>query len=358
VSSTTSVPLSILDLAPVPSGSTVGDALRNSIDLVGRVEALGYNRYWVAEHHNMPGIASSPAVLLAHLAMVTSTIRLGSGGVMLPNHAPLAIAEQFGMLEAVHSGRIDLGLGRAPGTDQLTARALRVSRGFPGVTPGGDDFPQRFAELRAFFEGTFPDDHPYARIQAVPGLGNQPAYWLLGSSDFGAQMAGQLGLPFTFAHHFATGGTDIALDAYRSSFEVSPTLSRPYSMIGVSVVCAESESHAQFLAGASALGFLWLRMGRPSRMPTPEEARDYPYSVQERAFVEQRLRSAVIGTPDQVKEQLEELVRVYSVDELMITTAVHSHADRVRSFELLADVWGLTPRQPKRLEPSTLHSVA
>ncbi len=346
----TSIPLSILDLAPVPSGSTVGDALRNSIDLVGRVEALGYNRYWVAEHHNMPGIASSsPAVLLAHLAMASSTIRLGSGGVMLPNHAPLAIAEQFGMLEAVHSGRIDLGLGRAPGTDQLTARALRGTR-----LAESDDFPQRFAELRAFFEGTFPDDHPYARIQAVPGLGNQPAYWLLGSSDFGAQMAGQLGLPFTFAHHFATGGTDIALDAYRSSFTPSLTLSHPYSMIGVSVVCAESESHARFLAGASALGFLWLRMGRPSRMPTPEEARDYPYSVQERAFVEQRLRSAVIGTPLQVREQLEQLAQTYEVSELMITTAVHSHADRVRSFELLADAWGLTPQ----LGPSTLHSVA
>jgi luciferase family oxidoreductase group 1 len=356
VSLPNSMPLSILDLAPVPSGSTVGDALRNSIDLVGRVEALGYNRYWVAEHHNMPGIASSsPAVLLAHLAMASSTIRLGSGGVMLPNHAPLAIAEQFGMLDALHTGRIDLGLGRAPGTDQLTARALRVSRGIQGVAPGGDDFPQRFAELRAFFEGTFPDDHPYARIQAVPGLGNQPAYWLLGSSDFGAQMAGQLGLPFTFAHHFATGGTDIALDAYRSSFTPSPTLSQPYSMIGVSVVCAESESHAQFLAGASALGFLWLRMGRPSRMPTPEEARDYPYSVQERAFVEQRLRSAVIGTPSQVREQLESLVQTYDVSELMITTAVHSHADRVRSFELLADAWGLTPRQ---IGSSTPHTVA
>jgi luciferase family oxidoreductase group 1 len=347
------VPLSILDLAPVSSGSTVGDALRNSIDLVARVEALGYNRYWVAEHHNMPGIASSaPAVLLAHLAMASSTIRLGSGGVMLPNHAPLAIAEQFGMLEAVHSGRIDLGLGRAPGTDQLTARALRGTR-----LAESDDFPQRFAELRAFFEGTFPDEHPYARIQAVPGLGNQPAYWLLGSSDFGAQLAGQLGLPFTFAHHFATGGTDLALEAYHSTFTPSQTLANPYSMIGVSVVCAETESHARFLAGASALGFLWLRTGRPSRMPTPEEARDYPYSVQERAFVEQRLRSAVIGTPLQVKEQLEELVSTYKVNELMITTAVHSHADRVRSFELLADAWGLAPRITEQRQ-SALHSVA
>jgi luciferase family oxidoreductase group 1 len=345
------VPLSILDLAPVASGSSVGDALRNSIDLVQRAEALGYNRYWVAEHHNMPGIASSaPAVLLAHLAMTTSSIRLGSGGVMLPNHAPLAIAEQFGMLEAVHSGRIDLGLGRAPGTDQLTARALRGTR-----LAESDDFPQRFAELRAFFEGTFPDEHPYARIQAVPGLGNQPAYWLLGSSDFGAQLAGHLGLPFTFAHHFGTGGTDLALEAYNSTFTPSPTLAKPYSMIGVSVVCAETESHARFLAGASALGFLWLRMGRPSRMPTPEEARDYSYSAQERAFVEQRLRGAVIGTPDQVREKLDELLSVHGVSELMITTAVHSHADRVKSFELTAAACGVTPRSAAS---ATLHSVA
>lgn len=340
MASVTSIPLSILDLAPVSSGSSVGDALRNSIALVRRAEELGFNRYWVAEHHAMPGIASSaPAVLLAHLAMATSSIRLGSGGVMLPNHAPLAIAEQFGMLQAIHGPRIDLGLGRAPGTDQVTARALRGTR-----LAESDDFPQRFAELLAFFNGTFPDQHPYARITAVPGLGNQPAIWLLGSSDFGAQMAGQLGLPFSFAHHFGTGGTELALEAYRSTFTPSAVLTEPYSIIGVSVVCAESESRARFLGAASALGFLWLRLGRPSAMPTPEEARDYPYTAQERAFVEQRLRSAVIGTPSQVREQLDELLRIHRVDELMITTSVHSHEDRVRSFELLADVWELAPR--------------
>ena len=350
----TRVPLSILDLAPVPSGSLVGDALRNSITLVQRAEELGYNRYWVAEHHSMPGIASSsPAVLLAHLAMATSTIRLGSGGVMLPNHAPLAIAEQFGMLEAIHGPRIDLGLGRAPGTDQVTARALRGTR-----LAESDDFPQRFAELRAFFNGSFPTDHPYARITAVPGLGNEPAYWLLGSSDFGAQMAGQLGLPFSFAHHFGTGGTELALETYRSTFSPSVVLDEPYSMIGVSVVCAQTESHARFLAAASALGFLWLRLGRPSQMPTPEEARDYPYTVQERAFIEQRLRSAVIGSPTQVCEQLDELVRIHNVNELMITTAVHSHEDRTRSFELVADAWGLTPRtNVKRRDVSELPSI-
>ena len=335
----TSLRLSVLDLAPVPSGSTVGDALRCSLDLARQTERLGYNRFWVAEHHNMAGIASSsPAVLLAHLAMATSTIRLGSGGVMLPNHAPLAIAEQFGMLEALHLGRIDLGLGRAPGTDGMTARALRGNRLIES-----DDFSGRFAELISFFDGTFAPDHPYARISAVPGNGNKPAIWILGSSDFGAQFAGQRGLPFTFAHHFGTGGTEAALEVYRRSFMPSPTLIAPYSMIGVSVVCAETEEHARFLARASALGFLWLRQGRPSRMPTPEQARDYECSAAEAAFIDDRLERAVIGTPAQVRQQLDALVERHGVHELMITTSVHAHADRVASFEMLADAWSQAP---------------
>ena len=317
----------------------MGDALRCSLDLARQTERLGYNRFWVAEHHNMAGIASSsPAVLLAHLAMATSTIRLGSGGVMLPNHAPLAIAEQFGMLEALHLGRIDLGLGRAPGTDGMTARALRGNRLIES-----DDFSGRFAELISFFDGTFAPDHPYARISAVPGNGNKPAIWILGSSDFGAQFAGQRGLPFTFAHHFGTGGTEAALDAYRRSFMASPTLIAPYSMIGVSVVCAETEERARFLARASALGFLWLRQGRPSRMPTPEQARDYECSAAEAAFIDARLERAVIGTPAQVRQQLDALVERHRVHELMITTSVHAHADRVASFEMLADAWSQAP---------------
>ncbi len=343
----TSLRLSVLDLAPVSSGATVGDALRASIDLVRHVEQLGFHRYWVAEHHNMAGIASSsPAVLLAHLAMATSSIRLGSGGVMLPNHAPLAIAEQFGMLEALHPGRVDLGLGRAPGTDGMTARALRGNRLIES-----DDFTARFAELTSFFDGSFPADHPYARITAVPGLGNMPSIWILGSSDFGAQFAGQRGLPFSFAHHFGTGGTELALDAYRRTFQPSAELSEPYSMIGVSVVCAETREHAQFLARASALGFLWLRQGRPSRMPTPEQARDYEYSTAEAAFIEDRLRSAVIGTPSEVRNQLNALVQRHEVNELMITTSVHAHADRVASFELLADACSVVSAGPLQARP-------
>jgi luciferase family oxidoreductase group 1 len=325
--------LSVLDLSPVSSGSTVGDALHASISLARHVEQLGFHRYWVAEHHNMPGIASSsPAVLIAHLAMATSTMRLGSGGVMLPNHAPLAIAEQFGMLEALHPGRIDLGLGRAPGTDGTTARALRGTR-----LAEADDFPARLSELFAFFEDSFPSTHPYARISAVPGAGHLPKVWMLGSSDFGAQAAGQLGLPFSFAHHFGMGGTEMALAIYREHFRPSEFLDAPYAMIGVPVVCAGSEEEARYLAGASALGFLRLRQGRPSKMPSPEEAAAADYSVAEREFIDQRLANAVLGTPDAVRTQLESLSATYGVDELMLTTSTHSPADRERSFSLVAE---------------------
>ena len=331
------VRFSVLDLSPVSSGSSVGDALRSSMALATRADALGYNRYWVAEHHNMPGIASSsPAVLLAHLAMVTSRIRLGSGGVMLPNHAPLAIAEQFGMLEAIHPGRVDLGIGRAPGTDPLTARALRGTR-----LAESDDFVARLGELFAFFRGSFPADHPYSRIVAVPGEGSEPAIWILGSSDFGAQLAGQLGLPYSFAHHFAMGGTELALNAYREHFVSGGQLDAPYAMIGVGVVCAPTEAEARFLAGASALSFLRLRQGRPGRMPTPEEAATYDYSAAERSMIDSRLEQTVIGSPEQVAEQLFALAERVGVDELMITTSTHNPAHRIRSFELVARAVGL-----------------
>jgi luciferase family oxidoreductase group 1 len=314
--------LSVLDLAPVSSGSSVGDALRNSIDLAQRLEALGYHRHWVAEHHGMPGVASSsPAVLLAHLAMATSSIRLGSGGVMLPNHAPLAIAEQFGMLEAINPGRMDLGLGRAPGTDPQTARALRGTR-----LHESEDFMARIGELIGFLDG----------IRAVPGAGNMPALWMLGSSDWGAAVAGDMGLPYAFAHHFGTGGTEIALHTYRTQFVPSRFGEKPYTMIGVQVVCAETEEHARYLARASAVGFLRLRQGRPTTMPSPDVAAASALSAAENAFVEERLNSAVIGDPTQVRARLEGLINRYGVDELMLTTATHAHADRIRSFELVA----------------------
>jgi luciferase family oxidoreductase group 1 len=327
-----SVPLSVLDLAPVPSGSTSADALRNSLDLARHVEQLGYSRYWVAEHHNMPGIASSaPAVLIGHIADATSTLRVGSGGVMLPNHAPLVIAEQFGMLEALHPGRIDLGIGRAPGTDPLTASALR------GVAEvSADGFPRELGELLAFFDGDFPAEHPLGRIHAVPARGNVPAFWLLGSSDYSAQVAGYLGLPFAFAHHFSPDNTLPALAAYRSVFRPSAVLHEPYVLIAAAVVCAETDARAEWLAGPSALSFLRVRTGRPGLLPTPEEAAAYPYNPAEQAFIANRQKHQIIGSPDSVQRGLAELVDRTHADELMLTTVVHDHADRLRSYELVA----------------------
>jgi luciferase family oxidoreductase group 1 len=332
--------LSVLDLAVVGEGSSPAEALRRSIELAVEVERLGYGRYWVAEHHNMPGIASSaPAVLLAHAASATSTIRVGSGGVMLPNHAPLVIAEQFGMLEALHPGRVDLGLGRAPGTDPGTARALR--RSAAAVTNGGEDFPAQVVELLGYFTGSFPDDHPSRHITAVPGLGYQPDLWLLGSSDFSAQMAGLLGLPFSFAHHFAAQGTLPALAAYRASFRPSDALDRPYAMLGVSVICAETDDEARRLAKPGALAFLRLRQGRPGRYPSPEEAEAYQPTPAERHAIDGWTASHVVGSPATVRRQLDELVARTGADELMLTTMTHSPDDRVRSYRLVADELGL-----------------
>ena len=322
-----STPFSVLDLAPVATGSTVAEALRNSVDLARQVERLGYRRHWVAEHHNMPGIASSaPAVLIAHLASVTTTLRVGSGGVMLPNHQPLVIAEQFGMLEALHPGRIDLGIGRAPGTDQITAHALRRS-----FDPAADDLPVQLRELLAFFSGAVP------RITAVPGAGNMPAIWLLGSSDFSARLAGELGLPFSFAHHFMPQNTLPALDIYRRYFTPSATLAEPFVMVGVAVVCAETDEQARWLHGPAKLSFLRLRAGRPSTLPSPEEADAYGYSPDERAFVESWTASHVVGSPAAVHEGLLELQERTAADELILTTNVYEHTDRIRSYELIAE---------------------
>ncbi len=336
------IPLSVLDLAPVAEGSTPGDALRNSLDLAPRVEKLGYTRYWVAEHHNMPGIASSaPAVLLAHIGSVTSTIRIGSGGVMLPNHSSLVIAEQFGMLEALHPGRVDLGIGRAPGSDQLTARALRRIH-----LPGRDaeDFPAQLVELFGYFDGAWPEGHPYAQITATPGRDNKPAIWMLGSSDFGAEVAGYLGLPYSFAHHFSGQNTMAAIQTYRETFRPGGAIDKPYLALGVNVVCAETEEHAKWLASSGSLSFVRLRSGRPGRFPSPEEAAAHEYTPFEQALLDERTSSQVIGDPASVKAQLADLVQRTGADELIITTMVHDHAERVRSYQLVAAATGLEPR--------------
>jgi luciferase family oxidoreductase group 1 len=320
------IPLSVLDLAPVATGSTVEQALRNSLELAQHAERLGYQRHWVAEHHNMPGIASSaPAVLIAHLASVTKTIRVGSGGVMLPNHQPLVVAEQFGMLEALHPDRIDLGIGRAPGTDQITAYALR--RAFDPVT---DDLPTLLTELLAFFQGTFP------RVTAVPGAGQMPAIWLLGSSDFSARLAGELGLPFSFAHHFMPQNTEPALEIYRRHFTPSPWLREPYAMVGVAVVCAETDEEAHRLHGSARLSFLRLRTGHPSTLPSPEEAAEFEYTEDQRSFVDSWTASHVVGSPATVRAGLDELQQRMRADELILTTNVYDHSARLRSYELVA----------------------
>ena len=324
------VPLSVLDLSPVPSDSTPGKALQATIDLAVRTEKLGFRRFWVAEHHNMPGIASSaPPVLIGHIAAATESIRVGSGGVMLPNHASLVVAEQFGMLEALHPGRIDLGIGRAPGTDRVTAAALGHRN--------PDDFPRYLTDLIGFLTGRWPEKHPYAALTATPSGEVPPELWLLGSSGYSAQVAGALGLPFAFAHHFAPANTLPALALYRENFTPSGALDRPYAMVAVAVTCAETDERASYLAGPSALSFLNLRRGRPSRLPSPQEAAAHEYSDMDRAFIAERQSSQLIGSPENVGKGLRDLLEATRADELMITTTTYDPADRLRSFELVVN---------------------
>jgi len=326
----TEVPLSVLDLSPVAAGTTAGQALRQTTALAQRAEQLGYQRFWVAEHHNMPAIASSaPAVLLAHLAAHTATIRVGSGGVMLPNHAPLVVAEQFGTLEALHPGRIDLGIGRAPGTDQLTALALR--RTTEGLS--AEAFPAELADLISLFTG---EDERWP-ILAMPGRGDMPEIWLLGSSGYSAQLAGLLGLPFSFAHHFSSANTEPALARYRESFRPSRWLDQPHAMIAVAVICADTDERADWLSGPAALSFLHLRSGRPQPLATPEDAAAYPYSGLDREMARQRFAEQAVGSPDTVRRKLASLLDRTGADELMLTTQVYDLGDRTHSLELVAE---------------------
>ncbi|MGD3110368.1 LLM class flavin-dependent oxidoreductase [Streptomyces sp. YGL11-2] len=347
---TAPVPLSVLDLVTVGAGSTATAAVRTAVDIARTAERRGYHRYWVAEHHSMPGVASSsPAVLLAHLAAHTERIRLGSGGVMLPNHAPLVIAEQFGTLEAMAPGRVDLGLGRAPGTDGATAAALRRTE---RLQEGADEFPQQLAELTRFLDDSFPDGHPYARIHAVPGpvqatspggvqSPHRPPLWLLGSSGFSARLAGTLGLPFAFAHHFSAANTVPALDLYRASFRPSEVLAEPYALIGVSALAAEDERETRRQVLTGALAMLRLRTGRPGLVPTPEEAAAHRFGDIERDFVDTWLGNVVHGTPDAVRQGLDDLAKRTGADELMLTANAHTGAVRRRSYDLIADAYGL-----------------
>ncbi|AYG82683.1 Limonene 1,2-monooxygenase [Streptomyces hundungensis] len=342
---TAPVPLSVLDLVTVGNGYTANRALRTSVEIAKLAERRGFHRHWVAEHHSMPGVASSaPAVILAHLAAHTSRIRLGSGGVMLPNHAPLVIAEQFGTLEAMAPGRIDLGLGRAPGTDGATAAALRRT---DRLNEGAEDFPQQLAELTRFLDDDFPDGHPYARIHAVPGPVQGPAarppIWLLGSSGFSARLAGTLGLPFAFAHHFSAANTVPALDLYRDSFRPSELLDAPYAVIGVSALAADDEREARRQTLTNALSMVRLRTGRPGLVPTPEEAESYQFSALEREFVDSWLSNVISGTADEVRAGLDGLQKRTGADELMLTANAHGPEARVRSYDLIANAYDMPP---------------
>ncbi|MDT0268288.1 LLM class flavin-dependent oxidoreductase [Streptomyces sp. DSM 44915] len=342
------VPLSVLDLATVGAGHTAREALEATTRLARLAERRGFHRFWVAEHHSMPGVASSsPAVILARLTAHTERIRLGSGGVMLPNHPPLVIAEQFGTLEALAPGRIDLGLGRAPGSDGATAAALRRGR-----EDGPDEFPSQLSELIRFLDDDYPDGHPYGRVHAVPGpvqasaAGGvqspaRPPVWLLGSSGFSARLAGQLGLPFAFAHHFSAANTLPALDLYRSAFRPSAVLDEPYALIGVSALAAEDAAAAQAQILTGALSMIRLRTGRPGLVPTAEEAAAYPFTPMEREFVDEWLGNIVYGTPEQVSKGLDELAERTGAQELMLTANAHSIEARVRSYELIADAYEL-----------------
>lgn len=324
------VPFSILDLAPIPVGHNARDAFSHSLDLAQHAEKWGYQRYWLAEHHNMTGIASAAtSVLIGYLAAGTQRIRLGSGGVMLPNHAPLVIAEQFGTLESLYPGRIDLGLGRAPGTDQRTMMALRRH-----LNADIDDFPRDVQELRRYFS----DAQPGQAVQAVPGQGLQVPIWLLGSSLYSAQLAASLGLPFAFAAHFAPDMLLQALRVYRQTFKPSAAHAKPYAMVCVNVVAADSDRDARFLFTSMQQQFINLRRGAPGPLPAPVEDMDAIWSPAEQFGVEQTLRLSIVGDRTKVRHGLQSLLRETQVDEVMVNGQIFDHQARLRSFEIAMDV--------------------
>ena len=323
------IPFSVLDLAPVPAGADASTALRNTLDLAQHAERWGFRRYWLAEHHNMPGIASAAtAVVIGHVAGGTSTIRVGAGGVMLPNHAPLVIAEQFGTLESLFPDRIDLGLGRAPGTDQLTVRALRRD------LDGADSFPHDVVELLRYFQPGAAEQS----VRAVPGAGLNVPVWLLGSSLYSAQLAGALGLPFAFASHFAPQVLIEALEEYRTRFRPSQFLERPHVMVAAAVVAAETDREAAYLFTSAQQSFVNLRRGRPGLLPAPVDDFDARISLQERMGLETSLAQAVVGSQDTVRAGIERFIGLTAADEFLATAQIFDHAARLRSFEILAGI--------------------
>jgi luciferase family oxidoreductase group 1 len=323
------IPFSILDLSPINEGGDAAQSFRNTLALAQHGERLGYQRFWLAEHHGMPGIASAAtAVLIGHVAGGTSTIRVGAGGIMLPNHSPLVIAEQFGTLESLFPGRIDLGLGRAPGSDQLTARALRRN-----LSSDADQFPQDVVELMDYFSA----EQRHA-VRAVPGAGLKVPIWILGSSLFGAQLAAALGLPYAFASHFAPAQMMQAIELYRANFKPSAQLQKPYVMLGFNVFAADTDEEAQFLATSMQQAFVNLRSGHPRRLQPPVEGYLNRIGPQERALLEQVLSCAATGSRDTVKNGLKAFVAQTGADELMITSQIFDHTARLRSYEITAEL--------------------
>lgn len=329
------IPLSVLDLVPVGAGSTASQAIRDSVELARLAEGLGYTRYWLAEHHGMPSIASSsPEILIEHVASATERIRVGSGGIMLPNHAPLRIAEAFHTLEALHPGRIDLGIGRAPGTDPATSSALRPF--------DAEQYPQQLAELVALSRRSFPEDHPFHRVRVVPEDVPLPPVWLLGSSGATARLAGSMGMGYGFASHFSPTPAGPAIRTYRESFRPSERFPDPHAILGAAVVCAETEERAAYLASSMELAWVRLRQGRFGPLPSPDEALAYPYTPQDRATVEGYRALSFVGTPETIRSRLGRLAEEAGADEVIVTSMIHSHGERLRSYALLAKAFGLT----------------
>jgi luciferase family oxidoreductase group 1 len=332
------IPLSILDLSPVSAGSSGAISLRNSLDLARLADELGFTRYWVAEHHNLPSIASSaPDIMIGQIAAATRRIRVGSGGVMLPNHAPLMVAERFKVLEALFPGRIDLGVGRAPGTDPITSYALRRRQD----AGGGDDFLERFQELILFGTSGFPDDHPFRSVRAMPQDVALPPIWVLGSSGYGARLAALAGIGFAFAHHFAEHDAVAAMTSYRQEFRPSAARETPYAILACAAVCADSTEAAERLASTVDLNFVRRRRGDYLPLASPEEAAAYPYSPVERGLIARNRARLFVGTKAEVMERLRPLIDATRADEVMITTMIYDHAARRHSFELLAEGFGL-----------------
>ena len=348
----TPLSVSALDLVPLAEGSTSVAALAAAAELARALDRFGYKRLWYGEHHNIPSIATTaPAILIAYVGSMTTRIRLGAGGVMLPNHSPLQVAESYKLLEAIYPGRIDLGIGRAPGTDSLTALALRRSR--KALT--ADDFLEQLSELIAWGSGSFPPENPFRAVRAMPDDRPLPPIYLLGSSDYGAKLAAEMGVGFAFAGHFSPDPPDLAMHAYRAGFSTSGVLKKPHAILALSVFCADTEQAAQRMASSMLLSIAQLRTGRPRRLPSPEQAMAHVFTPEEQMVAASFKKLQIVGTPEQVRARIEEISTRTQADEVMISAHAYDPTARIRSYELVAQAFGLANPTPLRSEPQAIH---